>query len=159
MKPSITVILLFVIASFTYSCKKGNNQAATAPQLERVKTTFTNVTWSRMHVVNDVSKKITSMTDSANGVLITTSNAVQALKELKTKPGKDIVLWGSISLAQSLMRAGLIDEYHLRICPTVLGSGRPLFESTGPMDFELYGSKVYKSGLVLLQYRQVQSGV
>lgn len=82
------------------------------------------------------------------------TDAVQAVKDLKAKPGKDMVLWGSISLAQSLMKAALIDEYHLRICPTVLGSGRPLFESAGAMDFELLGSKVYASGLVLLQYRQ-----
>jgi dihydrofolate reductase len=82
------------------------------------------------------------------------TDAVQAVKDLKTKPGKDMVLWGSISLAQSFMKAGVIDEYHLRICPTVLGSGRPLFESTGSMDFELFGSKQYEPGLVLLQYRQ-----
>jgi dihydrofolate reductase len=85
---------------------------------------------------------------------VVSTDAVQAVKELKTAPGKDMVLWGSISLAQAFMKAGLIDEYHLRICPTVLGSGRPLFESTGAMDFELFGSRVYESGLVLLQYRQ-----
>ncbi|MES1219055.1 MAG: dihydrofolate reductase family protein, partial [Bacteroidota bacterium] len=49
------------------------------------------------------------------------TDAVQALKELKAKDGKDIVLWGSISLAQDFINANLIDEYHLRIVPVVLG--------------------------------------
>ena len=85
---------------------------------------------------------------------VISTDAVQALKDLKAKNGKDMVLWGSISLAQDFMKANLIDEYHLRICPLVLGAGRPLFENTGPLNFELYDSKQYESGLMLLQYRQ-----
>jgi dihydrofolate reductase len=89
---------------------------------------------------------------------VISSDASKAVRELKAQDGKDIVLWGSISLAQSLMRDNLIDEYHFRICPVVLGAGRPLFESTGPLDFELYDTKRYQSGLMLLQYRQKQTG-
>jgi len=85
---------------------------------------------------------------------IISTDAVKAVTELKTYEGKDMVLWGSISLAQPLMRANLIDEYHLRIVPVALGSGRPLFESTGKLDFELYKAKKYESGLMLLQYHQ-----
>jgi dihydrofolate reductase len=85
---------------------------------------------------------------------VISTDAVEALRALKQQEGKDIVLWGSISLAQDLMKANLIDEYHLRIVPIALGSGRPLFESTGRLEFELYHSKQYGSGLVLLQYRQ-----
>jgi dihydrofolate reductase len=85
---------------------------------------------------------------------VVSTDAVQALRQLKAQEGKDIVLWGSISLAQDFMKANLIDEYHFRIVPIVLGSGRPMFESTGPLQFELYGTKQYESGLMLLQYRQ-----
>ena len=70
--------------------------------------------------------------------------------------GKDMVLWGSISVAQQLMKENLIDEYHLRIVPIVLGEGRPMFASNGPMDFELYHSRQYDSGLMLLQYRRAK---
>ena len=82
------------------------------------------------------------------------TDAVAELKRLKSQKGGDMVLWGSISLAQAFMKANLIDEYHFRVCPLVLGAGRPLFESTGPLNFELFGTKVYESGLLLLQYRQ-----
>lgn len=81
------------------------------------------------------------------------TDAVEALKKLKAQEGKDIVLWGSISLAQAFMKNNLIDEYHLRICPVVLGNGRPLFQSVDKQNFELFGYKQYGSGIMLLQYR------
>lgn len=84
---------------------------------------------------------------------IVQTDAIEYLNKAKSQPGKNMVLWGSISLAQSLMKKNLIDEYHLRICPIVLGSGRPLFESMAKMNLELIGTKQYSSGLVLLKYR------
>ncbi|MFT3932026.1 MAG: dihydrofolate reductase family protein [Chitinophagaceae bacterium] len=81
--------------------------------------------------------------------------AVEAVKKMKAQQGKNIVLWGSISLAQAFMRANLIDEYHLRICPFTLGSGRLLFENIGAMQLELFDTKQYESGLLQLRYRPV----
>src|SRR5262245_59424204 len=54
-------------------------------------------------------------------------DAVAEIGRLKAQDGKHTVLWGSLSLAQDLIRADLIDEYHLHVCPTVVGGGRPLF--------------------------------
>lgn len=85
---------------------------------------------------------------------VISTDAGAAVRELKKEGGKDMVLWGSISLAQDLMRENLIDEYQFRICPLVLGAGRLMFERTGPMDFELFNSKRYESGLMLLEYRR-----
>lgn len=42
------------------------------------------------------------------------------------------MLWGSLSLAQALMKDGLTDEYQLIVCPIVLGNGRPLFPAGTP---------------------------
>jgi dihydrofolate reductase len=39
-----------------------------------------------------------------------------------------MVVWGSLTLADSLMREGLVDEYRLQVCPVVLGRGKRLFE-------------------------------
>ena len=41
--------------------------------------------------------------------LIVNGDAAEELAALKERPGKSILLWGSISLAQALMRANLID--------------------------------------------------
>lgn len=81
------------------------------------------------------------------------ASASEAIPALKQRDGKDIVLWGSITVAQALMRDDLIDEYHLRICPMLLGSGRPMFIDT-PMNLDLYETRRYDSGVMLLQYRR-----
>lgn len=55
-------------------------------------------------------------------------SAGDEVRRLKAEAGKDMVLWGSLSLADSLIRNGLVDEYRLWICPVVLGRGKRLFE-------------------------------
>lgn len=81
------------------------------------------------------------------------SGAADEVAKLRRRPGKDMVVWGSISLAQSLMNDGLIDEYHLVVCPVVLGSGRPLFrDKVDSLDMKLLETKALDSGSVLLKY-------
>ncbi len=82
------------------------------------------------------------------------ANAVTAVAQLKKQAGKDMVLWGSISLAQDLMKANLIDEYQLRIVPVLLGDGTPLFEKRDELNLELTKTKSYDSGLLLVHYKQ-----
>jgi dihydrofolate reductase len=75
------------------------------------------------------------------------------IERLKQQPGKDMVIWGSISLAQSLMKDGLIDEYQLVVCPTVLGEGRRLFDEHVPAgDMHLISTRSFDRGTVLLSY-------
>ena len=71
MKTPVTFILLFIIAGFTQFCKK-DTQVAKETELQKIKTTFTNITWYRTSVINDLSKMI-SMIDSANG-FVTSAN-------------------------------------------------------------------------------------
>ena len=80
------------------------------------------------------------------------SDAVSAARKLKTGTGKNMVLWGSISLAQVFMKENLIDEYHLRIVPKLLGAGRLLFVGNPFAELELIESKKYPSGLLLAKY-------
>ena len=84
---------------------------------------------------------------------IVRTDASKEINKLKTQPGKNMVLWGSISLAQSLIKKNLIDEYHLRICPIVVGSGRPLFpDNIDSLNLKLVEFKKYNSGLIFLHY-------
>jgi dihydrofolate reductase len=77
----------------------------------------------------------------------------QEVAALKQQAGKDIVIWGSISVAQSLINEGLIDEYRLVVCPVVLGSGRPLFrDKADALDMTLLETKAHDRGSVLLKY-------
>ncbi len=54
-------------------------------------------------------------------------DAVAEIERMKAQDGKHMVLWGSLSLAQELIAADLIDEYHFQLTPTAVGGGRPLF--------------------------------
>jgi dihydrofolate reductase len=80
-------------------------------------------------------------------------NAVAEIKRLKAQEGKHLVLWGSLSLAQDLIDADLIDEYHLQICPTAVGGGRPLFPSLRSYArFKRANVRTYDTGVVFLHY-------
>ena len=85
---------------------------------------------------------------------IVKGDAAKAIKQLKSLPGKDMVLWGSISLAQSLMKENLIDEYHLQLCPFFTAGGRSLF--TGemhPAKLTLLEVRQYPTGTVFLNFQ------
>jgi dihydrofolate reductase len=75
------------------------------------------------------------------------------VRELKSGKGRDIGVHGSISLVQSLLAAGLIDELHLLIAPCLVGSGRRLFVNGGKGRLELLRSTGTPSGSLLVGYR------
>lgn len=54
------------------------------------------------------------------------SGAAEAVKQLKTKPGKDICLFGGGILFRSLLDAGLVDTIELSVVPIMLSQGIPL---------------------------------
>jgi dihydrofolate reductase len=77
---------------------------------------------------------------------------VEAAAALKRQPGKGVVVWGSLTLAQSLLRAGLVDECQLCLCPRVLGAGKPLFaRDAGLQAMRLLDATRYDSGVMLLR--------
>ena len=79
--------------------------------------------------------------------------AVKEIAKLKRRSGKNMVIWGSISLAQSLINGGMIDEYRLVMCPVVLGSGRPLFlDEVDSFGLKLVEAKAFELGAVQLKY-------
>jgi len=74
-------------------------------------------------------------------------NAVEFVRELKRKRGKQICLMGGGELAQSLLCAGLVDQIGLNIHPIILGSGIPTFRDPG-----------HRLKLALMECRQLEGG-
>jgi dihydrofolate reductase len=74
--------------------------------------------------------------------------------ELKQQPGADIGIHGSISVTQSLLEAGLVDELRLVIAPAVHIHGRRLFETGSPRRLSLTRSVTSPTGYLLLDYRR-----
>ena len=64
--------------------------------------------------------------------------------------GKDIWLWGSLTLMRSLLDAGVVDEVRMLVCPATRGAGRRVFDD--PQDLELVGATGFGNGLALLRY-------
>jgi dihydrofolate reductase len=76
------------------------------------------------------------------------------ITKMKQEPGKDMIIYGSASLIQALMKLGLIDEYQFLVHPVVLGSGKPLFKDiTDKINLKLLKTETYSSGVILLYYQ------
>ncbi len=76
------------------------------------------------------------------------------LQQLKTGASKDIAIFGSNALCVSMMELGLVDEFRLMVNPVALGEGSPLFGGLhNRFQLELFNTRTFKSGNVLLYYR------
>ena len=87
-------------------------------------------------------------------VSVVNGDPAATVRELKTKPGKDIWLFGGGGLFHSLLEAGLVDTVEPAIVPVLLGEGIPLLPAPGLRTrLTLTRHRLYpKSGIVLLEY-------
>jgi dihydrofolate reductase len=77
-----------------------------------------------------------------------------AVRELKAKPGRDLLLQGSGKLLQWLLEHDLVDELQLAIYPVLLGDGLRLFPEQGQTHrLELASSATSPNGVMLQTYR------
>jgi len=95
--------------------------------------------------------------DQEAGVVVN-GDATKELVKIKAKPGKNMIIWGSISLSQDLINEGLIDEYRLVTCPVVLGSGRPFFDDkVDSSNVKFLEAKTFDRGAVQLKYEPAKT--
>lgn len=110
--------------------------------------------------LNNIPKFVVSTTLSSasawrNSTLIR-ENVVEAVRTLKERAGKNIMMDGSSVLAQTLAENDLIDEYRLHVYPIVLGSGKKLFPPGKRLNMKLLEAKPLPSGVVFMRYECVQ---
>ena len=80
------------------------------------------------------------------------------ITELKKQHGNDIIAYGGGTFVSSLIRDGLIDEYHLFINPTAIGAGMAIFkELRGKQNLRLIKSRAFDCGIVVLHYEPARS--
>jgi dihydrofolate reductase len=81
-------------------------------------------------------------------------DAERVVAELRTKPGKDIALFGGGELFRSLLAAGLVDGVEVGLIPVLLGCGIPLLPSPATRaTLTLRKQRVHeKTGSVGLEY-------
>jgi dihydrofolate reductase len=77
----------------------------------------------------------------------------EAVRQLKAATGPDITVGGPHLAAQAI-QAGLVDEYHLFLTPTVVGAGNQALPDHVRLDLDLQDERRFASGAVFLRYRQ-----
>jgi len=90
-------------------------------------------------------------------VAILSGDLKSEIEKLRTKPGKDIWLFGGGSLFRSLLELGLVDSVEVAVIPVLLGGGVPLLPvGSKRTTLKLVGSKRYKTtGTMSLEYAVV----
>lgn len=95
----------------------------------------------------------TLQTADWNNAIIESRDLVETINTLKNQEGKDILLYGGVSLVSSFIQNNLIDEYHLFVNPTAIGKGRSIFaDLTQSFGLELVKSQSFSCGIVVLHY-------
>ena len=107
-------------------------------------------------LMNSIPKLVASRTlnsvDWNNSILIKGDLAAE-IRKLKEEGGKDIYLFGSAKLAESLLADDLFDEYRIGIAPVILGQGRPLFsQNVNRRELKLVESQTLSNGGMVLTY-------
>jgi dihydrofolate reductase len=93
-------------------------------------TTLRDPTWQNTHVI--------------------TGDVEAAVRELKARPGRDLLLQGSGVLLRWLLERDLFDEMHLIIYPVILGAGMRLFPEAGQSHrLEVLESRVTPTGVII----------
>ena len=76
------------------------------------------------------------------------------IRRIKSQAGPDLVLWGSSTLASTLIEQGLADDVALIVYPVLLGAGKRFYtEGTAARSLELVSSQAMSSGVLLSAYR------
>ena len=89
-----------------------------------------------------------------NNTTLATGNLAEEIANLKKQNGKDILVFGGAGFVSSLIKEGLIDEYHLIVNPTAIGNGMTIFNSiNGIQKFSPIQAKLYSGGKIVLSYQ------
>lgn len=81
-------------------------------------------------------------------------NVAEEVSGLKQQPGKDILIFGSGHLVNTLMQHDVIDEYRMMVFPVVVGGGKRLFrDDIETTALKLVDTKTFGSGVVVLSYQ------
>jgi dihydrofolate reductase len=86
-------------------------------------------------------------------VTIVSEGVEETVAALRKESGKDIWLFGGGNFFRSLFDAGLVDTVEVAIIPILLGQGIQLLPPPAKRaKLTLTGHRVYKSGIVSLEY-------
>lgn len=106
--------------------------------------------------INGVAKYVATSTPLdptwANTTVVD-GDLVGFVRDLRTRPGGDIGVHASISVAQALLAAGVVDELRLVVAPAIAGRGRRLLDGLPAARLDPIRSTTSPTGALLVDYR------
>jgi dihydrofolate reductase len=106
--------------------------------------------------INGVTKYIATSTpldqDWANAT-VAGGELIEFARDLKQQRGGDVGVHASISVAQALLAAAVVDELRLVIAPRIAGRGRRLLDGLPSIQLEPIRSELSPAGYLLIDYR------
>src|SRR5580698_7655315 len=108
--------------------------------------------------INGVAKYVATSTpldrDWANATAVDGA-LIEFVRDLKQQTGGDVGVHASISVAQALLAAGVVDELRLVIAPRIVGRGRRLLDNVPPIQLEPIRGEISPAGYLLTDYRVI----
>ncbi len=106
--------------------------------------------------INGVTKYVATSTpldrDWANATVLD-GELVEFVRDLKEQPGGDVGVHASITVAQALLAADVVDELRLVTAPRIAGRGRRLLDGLPSIQLETIRSEMSPAGYLLVAYR------
>jgi dihydrofolate reductase len=106
--------------------------------------------------INSMPKYVASRTLKEplkwNATLIK-GDVAEAIKKLKQEPGKGLLQYGVGELTHTMLKAGLVDEFHILVYPFTFGEEPRIFDHMDVNTLKLLETKTFTSGVVLLRYQ------
>ncbi len=88
-----------------------------------------------------------------DNTVVANGDLAEEVNKLKKQQGKDIIVFGGGKFVSSLIKEGLIDEFHLFINPVAIGHGMPIFQDLEQrQNLTLQKSQAFDCGIVVLNY-------
>ncbi|AZI44049.1 dihydrofolate reductase [Deinococcus psychrotolerans] len=108
--------------------------------------------------INALPKHVATrtLTDLAWNATPLSHDIVEEVRALKQGEGANVLIYGSGELVRSLLEHHLIDEFHLIVCPVVVGEGRRLFSEDSRAALHLASTHATTTGVIVLSYRTEQ---
>lgn len=83
---------------------------------------------------------------------------VEFVRALKARPGGEVGVHASLSVARALLAGDVVDELRLVIAPKIAGHGRRLLDGMPSLRLEMLRSERSPTGSLLVDYRVARDG-
>jgi dihydrofolate reductase len=120
--------------------------------------------WPTMKGTSDFADRMNSLpkfvaTTTLNNLewnaTVLEGDIVTAVNTLKQQEGQNLLVYGSGTFAQTLLKHGLADELRLLVYPLVRGVGRHFFSGQDMLSLKLASSREMGAGVILLTYKPI----